>query len=132
MAIIETLRGAALAKLKQFDAMVWSDVDVITKQGTYDGLISPRVETADDLHIVIKLPVGYNVGVAAEKIVDIKVKGRKEAHYKIPEKEFPYNVGPRVKLFGTGMHASRLDYRTGVYTGILSPGRIIWFSTRAC
>ena len=119
-------RGAALAKLKQFDAMVWSDVDVITKQGTYDGLILPRVETADDLHIVIKLPVGYNVGVAAEKIVDIKVKGRKEAHYKIPEKEFPYNPKmPRVKLFGTGgTIASRLDYRTGAVIPAFSPGEL--------
>lgn len=119
-------RGIALAKLKEFNAMVWSDVDVITKQGTYDGLILPRVETADDLHIVIKLPVGYNVGVAAEKIVDIKVKGRKEAHYKIPEKEFPYDPRmPRVKLLGTGgTIASRLDYRTGAVIPAFSPGEL--------
>lgn len=119
-------RGAALAMLKKFNAMVWSDVDVITKQGTYDGLILPRVETADDLHIVIKLPVGYNVGVAAEKIVDIKVKGRKEAHYKIPEKEFPYDPRmPRVKLLGTGgTIASRLDYRTGAVIPAFSPGEL--------
>ena len=49
------------------------------------------------------MPVGYNIGIAAKRINDIKIFGRKEAHYKIPEKEFPYDPKkPRVKLLGTG------------------------------
>lgn len=119
-------RGPALKKLKKFKAMIWSDVVVTTTQGSYSGLILPRSETADDLHIVLKLSVGYNVGVAAEKITDIKIIGRKEAHYKIPEKEFPYNPKmPRVKLLGTGgTIASRLDYRTGAVIPAFSPGEL--------
>ncbi len=50
-----------------------------------------------------KMPIGYNIGIAAEKIKDVKIFGRKEAHYKIPEKDFPYDPKkPRVKLLGTG------------------------------
>lgn len=119
-------RGPALEKLMKFCAMIWSDVVVTTTEGSYSGLILPRSETADDLHIVIKLSVGYNVGVAAEKITDIKINGRKEAHYKIPEKEFPFNPKmPRVKLLGTGgTIASRLDYRTGAVIPAFSPGEL--------
>lgn len=105
-------RGKALQLLKQYQAFVWSDVIIITGKGRFEGIILPRSETADDLHIVIKIKVGYNFGIAVDKIKNIEILGRKEAHYKIPEKEFPYHPDrPRVKLFGTGgTIASRLDY----------------------
>ena len=53
-------------------------------------------------------------------------EGYKEAHYKIPEKEFPYRAGrPNVKLLGTGgTIASRLDYRTGAVIPAFSPGEL--------
>jgi len=96
-------RGPALSTLKKFNASVWSDVEVKTGSGTYKGLILPRSETADEFHIVLKLPIGYNIGIAVEKVTDIKINGRKEANYKIPEQDFPHDPGkPRVKLFGTG------------------------------
>ncbi len=119
-------RGAALSKLKKFNASVWSDVVLKTNSGTYKGLILPRSETADEFHIVLKLPIGYNIGVSAEKVTDIKINGRKEANYKIPEQDFPNDPGkPRVKLFGTGgTIASRLDYRTGAVIPAFSPGEL--------
>lgn len=119
-------RGKALSALKNFKAPVWSDVEIKTSTGTYKGIILPRSETADDLHVVIKISVGYNIGIAAEKIEAIKVKGSKEAHYQIPEQDFPYDDGkPRVKLFGTGgTIASRLDYRTGAVIPAFSPGEL--------
>ena len=96
-------RGEALNTLQKFKALVWSDVEISTEDGNFNGLILPRSETADEFHIVLKIPVGYNIGIAAKKIKDIKIFGRKEAHYKIPEKEFPYDPKkPRVKLLGTG------------------------------
>ncbi len=54
------------------------------------------------------------------------ITGKKEAHYKIPEKEFPYDPHkPRVKLLGTGgTIASRLDYRTGAVIPAFSPGEL--------
>lgn len=119
-------RGVALEVLKKFEAFVWSDVEIKTTDCLYKGTILPRSETADDLHIVIKMPIGYNIGIAAESITDIKINGYKEAHYKIPEKEFPYDPKhPRVKLFGTGgTIASRLDYRTGAVIPAFSPGEL--------
>ncbi len=119
-------RGEALDVLKQFDAQIWSDVEIKTEKGTFTGIVLPRSETADPLHVVLKLRVGYNIGIAAKKIKDIKITGRREAHYKIPEKEFPYDPRkPKVKLLGTGgTIASRLDYRTGAVIPAFSPGEL--------
>lgn len=119
-------KGIALDVLKQFNAYIWSDVDIYTEDAKYTGIILPRSETADPLHVVIKLRTGYNIGVAAKKIKNIEISGRKEAHYKIPEKAFPYDPKkPRVKLFGTGgTIASRLDYRTGAVIPAFSPGEL--------
>jgi len=119
-------RGEALAALKNFNAMVWSDVEVHTPQGVFTGIILPRSETADSYHVVLKLRNGYNVGIAAAGISNIVIAGRKEAHYKIPEKDFPFDPKkPRVKLLGTGgTIASRLDYRTGAVIPAFSPGEL--------
>ncbi|OGU56101.1 MAG: glutamyl-tRNA(Gln) amidotransferase subunit D [Ignavibacteria bacterium GWF2_33_9] len=119
-------RGAALEALKQYNAYIWSDVELTTDESTFIGLILPRSEQQDEFHIVIKLRTGYNIGVRASKVRDIKINGRKEAHYKIPEKEFPYSPKmPRVMLFGTGgTIASRLDYRTGAVIPAFSPGEL--------
>jgi glutamyl-tRNA(Gln) amidotransferase subunit D len=119
-------RGEALATLKNFSAEVWSDVEVATGNGIFKGIILPRSETADPFHIVIKLRTGYNVGIAAAGVENITISGHREAHYKIPEKEFPYDPKkPRVKLLGTGgTIASRLDYRTGAVIPAFSPGEL--------
>jgi glutamyl-tRNA(Gln) amidotransferase subunit D len=119
-------RGEALSTLKDFGAQVWSDVEVQTDKGKYAGIILPRSETADPHHIVVKLRSGYNIGIAAGTIQTIQINGRKEARYKIPEKQFPYDPNkPRVKLFGTGgTIASRLDYRTGAVIPAFSPGEL--------
>jgi glutamyl-tRNA(Gln) amidotransferase subunit D len=119
-------RGESLDVLKNFQAMVWSDVEITTDQGKYTGIILPRSETADSLHVVIKLRSGYNIGIAAATIRSLTISGRKEAHYKIPEKEFPFDPKkPNVKLLGTGgTIASRLDYRTGAVIPAFSPGEL--------
>ena len=119
-------RGEALDVLKNFDAQIWSDVEIKTDTGTFTGIILPRSETADPYHVVLKLRVGYNIGIAAKKIRSITIAGRKEAHYKIPEKEFPYDPKkPKVKLLGMGgTIASRLDYRTGAVIPAFSPGEL--------
>jgi len=124
--IYKGYKGVALSVLKNFGARVWNDVIIHTANGKFIGLILPRSETADDLHIVLKIPVGYNIGISAESIIGIDINGYKEAKYKIPEKEFPYDpLKPRVKLLGTGgTIASRLDYRTGAVIPAFSPGEL--------
>jgi len=119
-------RGEALAALKKFGVRVWSDAQIKTTRGDFTGIILPRSENDDDRHIVLKIPNGYNIGIAVSTITDMKEQGYKEAHYKIPEKEFPFSENkPNVKLFGTGgTIASRLDYRTGAVIPAFSPGEL--------
>ncbi|MFQ5605916.1 MAG: Glu-tRNA(Gln) amidotransferase subunit GatD [bacterium] len=124
--IYKGYRKPALDILKENKVQVWSDVEMQTQRGAFTGIILPRSETADARHIVLKLRTGYNVGIAVETIEAIQEIGRKEAHYKIPEKDFPYDARkPRVKLLGTGgTIASRLDYRTGAVIPAFSPGEL--------
>jgi len=119
-------RDPALVVLKDNEVRVWSDVEMETRRGNFKGIILPRSETADERHIVLKLRNGYNIGVAVDTIQGIKELSHKEAQYKIPEKDFPFDPKkPNVKLLGTGgTIASRLDYRTGAVIPAFSPGEL--------
>jgi len=119
-------RQPTLGLLMDQEAPVWSQVTLHTTGGEFNGLILPRSETADALHIVLKLDTGYNIGIRHDTVERISIHGRKVANYQIPEKEFPFDpVKPRVKLFGTGgTIASRLDYRTGAVIPAFSPGEL--------
>jgi len=119
-------KGPALEMLKKFKIRVWSDSLIKTTRGDFRGIVLPRSENDDDSHIVLKLITGYNVGIAVENVLDIQEFGYKEAHYKIPEKQFPFSKEKKnVKLLGTGgTIASRLDYRTGAVIPAFSPGEL--------
>jgi len=119
-------RGRALQTLKSFNIRVWSEAEVKTTRGDFQGIVLPRSENDDDRHLVLKLATGYNVGIDVDTVKTIHEIGYREAHYKIPEKEFPFSPEkPRVKLFGTGgTIASRLDYRTGAVIPAFSPGEL--------
>jgi glutamyl-tRNA(Gln) amidotransferase subunit D len=124
--IYKGYRDGALECLKKFEAGVWFDVEVNSTRGNFRGIILPRSETADNDHIVLKLDTGYNVGLAVGTIESMITHGKREAHYKIPEKEFPFDPKkPMVKLLGTGgTIASRLDYRTGAVIPAFTPGEL--------
>lgn len=120
-------KGLARKKLQEWGVRVWSEVRVINENGTlFEGVILPRSETFDDLHFVIKMITGYNVGIAVERVKKIEEVGYKEAIYKIPEQEFPKRPHlPKVTLLGTGgTIASRLDYRTGAVIPAFTPGEL--------
>ncbi len=120
-------KGQARAKLGEWKVRVWSDVRVTNDAGSvFEGVILPRSGTFDDLHIVVKMKNGYNIGVHVDRVRHIEEVGYKEAIYKIPEKAFPYNEGlPNVTLLGTGgTIASRLDYRTGAVIPAFTPGEL--------
>ena len=123
---LQGYRGIGAEVLKRHGASVWSDVEVESRKGRFRGIILPRSETSDDQHVVLKLASGYNVGIAADTITGITIHGRREAHYKIPEKQFPVDPGkPNIILLGTGgTIASRLDYRTGAVIPAFSPGEL--------
>ena len=119
-------RGEALDTLQRLAMGVWDDVILKTTRGEFCGIILPRSEFDDSSHLVLKLSTGYNIGIDVRTITEATVLGSKEAHYKIPEKEFPVSPDkPYIKLLGTGgTIASRLDYRTGAVIPAFSPGEL--------
>ncbi len=120
-------RGLARERMAAWGVRVWSDVKLVNAAGSvFEGVILPRSETYDDLHLVLKLRNGYNVGVHVDRVESIEEVGYKEAVYKIPEKEFPRRPDlPSVTLLGTGgTIASRLDYRTGAVIPAFTPGEL--------
>ena len=119
--------GPAAATLDRFQIGVWSEVEVTNDEGSvFAGVVLPRSGSFDDLHVVIKLFNGYNVGVAAHRIVTAKETGYRKAAYKIPEKAFPFDPKKKnITLLGTGgTIASRLDYRTGAVIPAFTPGEL--------
>jgi glutamyl-tRNA(Gln) amidotransferase subunit D len=124
---LQGYRGPVRELLDKYQIGVWSEVEVTNDRGsTFTGVILPRSETFDDLHLVVKLFNGYNIGVAADRIVAAKEIGYKKAIYKIPEKDFPFDPKKKqVTLLGTGgTIASRLDYRTGAVIPAFTPGEL--------
>ena len=119
-------RGPSLEVMRRFGVTVWCEVRARTTRGDFEGLLLPRSETSDELHLVLKLGSGYNVGIRHDTIVGLEKTGYREAHYQIPEQDFPSDPAhPRVKLLGTGgTIASRLDYRTGAVIPAFSPGEL--------
>jgi glutamyl-tRNA(Gln) amidotransferase subunit D len=120
-------RGPAHAALERFGIGVWSEVELENDAGSrFAGVILPRNETCDDLHVVLKLVNGYNIGVAAARIAKARETGYRRAVYKIPEKDFPHDPQKRsVAMLGTGgTIASRLDYRTGAVIPAFTPGEL--------
>jgi glutamyl-tRNA(Gln) amidotransferase subunit D len=124
--IFQGYKGKALEILKKYNVRVWGQTSIQTTRGNFEGTVLPRAENDDDIHIVLKIITGYNIGIDIGTITDMKETGYKKANYKIPEKEFPTTEGlPSVKLFGTGgTIASRLDYRTGAVIPAFSPGEL--------
>ncbi len=124
--IYKGYRQEAISLMKKFQIRVWSEILITTVRGEFSGIVLPRSEKDDERHLVIKIASGYNVGIALDSIVTIKELGYREAHYHIPEKEFPFSKGKkRIKLLGTGgTIASRLDYRTGAVIPAFSPGEL--------
>ena len=119
-------REPGLSVLKKFDVGVWDRVEIDTPKGRFEGLVLPRSKTEDAEHIVIKMPIGYNTGIHVDSVKSIKKLGRREGHYAIPEKDFPYDRRKKnVFLLGTGgTIASRLDYTTGAVVPAFSPGEL--------
>lgn len=120
-------RGAAKAALETYGIGAWSEVEIVNDRGSsFTGVVLPRSEQADELHVVVKLFNGYNVGIRADRIAGARELGYRKAVYKIPEKDFPFDPKKKnVTLLGTGgTIASRLDYRTGAVIPAFTPGEL--------
>ncbi|MBC8497415.1 asparaginase, partial [Candidatus Bathyarchaeota archaeon] len=83
--------------------------------GSFEGSLMPRVETADDWHVVLKLKSGYNVGIAFGEGAKVVRLGQAEKPEFRPPPLPEVKAGlPKVSIVSTGgTIASRVDYITG-------------------
>jgi glutamyl-tRNA(Gln) amidotransferase subunit D len=112
--------GQSLEFLKSNDIEVGDSVKILSDL-TYSGIIMPRYEHSDDKHIVLKLNSGYNVGLEIKKIEKVE---KKETTQMVIEKnrKIEHSQGlPKILLLSTGgTIASKIDYRTGAVTPVLT------------
>jgi glutamyl-tRNA(Gln) amidotransferase subunit D len=112
--------GQSLEFLKSNDIVIGDSVKIFSDL-TYSGIIMPRYEHSDDNHIVLKLNSGYNVGLEIEKIEKVE---KNKTTQKIIEKNYKIERTqglPKILLLSTGgTIASKIDYRTGAVTPILT------------
>jgi glutamyl-tRNA(Gln) amidotransferase subunit D len=112
--------GQSLEFLKSNDIEVGDSVKILSDL-TYSGIIMPRYEHSDDKHIVLKLNSGYNVGLEIKKIE--KVEKKETTQMVIEEnRKIEHSQGlPKILLLSTGgTIASKIDYRTGAVTPVLT------------
>jgi glutamyl-tRNA(Gln) amidotransferase subunit D len=119
-------KGKSIDILKKYKIEIWDIIQITTNKTQLEGIIMPRSEYSAPDFIEIKLENNYNVGINVSDIQNIKKIGKREAKYKFPEKEFPYNEAlPKVQLLGTGgTVASRLDYTTGAVIPSFTPSEL--------
>ena len=112
--------GGSLEFLKANQVSVGDSVKILADI-TYSGIIMPRYEHSDDKHIVLKLNSGYNIGLEIAKIEKIEKNQSTKKIVKKDEKIEKVAGLPKILLLSTGgTIASKIDYRTGAVTPVLT------------
>ena len=113
-------QGNSLEFLKTNQISVGDSVNILAEI-TYSGIIMPRYEHSDDKHIVLKLKSGYNIGLEISKIEKVEKNQETIKITKTDEKIEKVKGLPKILLLSTGgTIASKVDYRTGAVTPILT------------
>jgi glutamyl-tRNA(Gln) amidotransferase subunit D len=113
-------KGNSLEFLKQNQIAVGDAVKLLADI-TYSGIIMPRYEHSDDKHIVLKLKSGYNIGLEISKIEKVEKEQVTEKISETNEKIEKVEGFPKILLLSTGgTIASKIDYRTGAVTPVLT------------
>ena len=104
--------GKALECLKKNNAKVGDSIK-ITADLTYSGILMPRYESGDDMHLVVKLGSGYNAGINIDDIQNIEIISSSEVKAKQNSERKEDPELPKILLLSTGgTIASKVDYRT--------------------
>jgi len=108
-------RGRLREKLESEKIGVGDLIKVEHEEKSYEGILMPRLESADEFHIVIKLKTGYNIGIAFEEDMKIvRLEEAKKPTFKPPPLPVSEPGLPKVSIMSTGgTIASRVDYATG-------------------
>ncbi len=112
--------GDSLEFLKVNQISVGDSVKILADI-TYSGIIMPRYEHSDDKHVVLKLKNGYNIGLEIAKIEKIEKNQSVEKIIEKDKKIEKVEGLPKILLLSTGgTIASKIDYRTGAVTPVLT------------
>ena len=112
--------GKSLEFLKINQIKVGDSVKIIADI-TYTGIIMPRYEHSDDKHVVLKLKSGYNIGLEINKIETVEKEVITEKIIEKNNQIVKNKELPNILLLSTGgTIASKIDYRTGAVTPILT------------
>jgi len=112
--------GDSLEFLKANQISVGDSVKILADI-TYSGIIMPRYEHRDDKHIVLKLKSGYNIGLEIVKITKVEKNQSTKKIFEKDEKIEKVDGLPKILLLSTGgTIASKVDYRTGAVTPVLT------------
>ena len=113
-------QGKSLEFLKTNKIAIGNSVKIL-RGITYSGIVMPRYEHSDDKHIVLKLKSGYNIGLEISKIEKIEKNETSKNIVKKIEKIEKNERLPKILLLSTGgTIASKIDYRTGAVTPVLT------------
>jgi glutamyl-tRNA(Gln) amidotransferase subunit D len=119
----EGYSGFLLDMIRREGCEIGDEVEVERPDGSgFRGLLMSKTELSADNVIVIKLPNGYNVGVALDPSSRLTriAPGRRPAFTR-PQTPPQRPDLPRVRVIGTGgTIASRVDYRTGAVKPAIS------------
>ena len=112
---LQGYRGRLREALEAAGADIGDQLTIESEGRTYEGSLMPRLEAADDWHIVLKMKTGYNIGVAVDEETKIRKTGQAEKpEFKPPPLPEMKEGLPRVSIISTGgTIASRVDYATG-------------------
>jgi glutamyl-tRNA(Gln) amidotransferase subunit D len=112
--------GKSLEFLKTNKISVGDSVKIFADL-THSGIIMPRYEHSDDEHLVLKLNSGYNVGLEIKKIEKIEKISSPKTNIVEKESIEKNSDLPKILLLSTGgTIASKVDYRTGAVTPVLT------------
>mgnify|MGYP001249390177 FL=1 len=112
--------GNSLEFLKANKISIGDSVKILADI-TYSGIVMPRYEHSDDKHIVLKLKSGYNIGLEIKYIEKVEKKSSIETKIETKENIEKNDSLPNILLLSTGgTIASKIDYRTGAVTPVLT------------
>lgn len=125
MTVLHGYRGRAYDTLQRYGMTIGDRIRIDADTISYTGTIMPRYDHSDDIHIVLKLENGYNVGISLQNIHDI-VTVPNDIPLTISQEVPSYDPSlPDILLLSTGgTIASRIDYRTGAVTPTLDAAEI--------
>ncbi|MGQ9759413.1 MAG: Glu-tRNA(Gln) amidotransferase subunit GatD [Candidatus Methanomethylicaceae archaeon] len=113
-------KGRALELINKYGIKVGDRILAKTNKESFTGILMPRSELDDDVHLVLKLDDGYNIGLSTDSLYIEKLQ-QEEVVTPPPMVPISRSGLPRVSIISTGgTIASRVDYRTGAVSPALS------------